>query len=253
LDNQTALIVNGEEISLRELLHGMRVRHGLQFVEEAVTDAIIRQAAADLPPVTDEELQQAADAFRRSAGLYEVAATEQWLKQNGLSLEDWEERLLGQLTYGKVRDHVASDQVESSFAANRTAFDRATVSQIVVAEEEVAAELVAQINEEGADFAALAREYSTDEATRVRGGYLGPVNRTGLGAEAEALVFGASPGQTVGPVKTEHGWLVLRVEEVTPGQLDDATREQIKDGLFWQWMQQQRQKASVETPVLEEI
>jgi putative peptide maturation system protein len=253
LDNQTALIVNGEEIGLRDLLHGFKVRHGLQLMEEAITEVLIRQAAAEIPPVSDGELQQAADAFRRSAGLYEVAATEQWLQQNGLSLEDWEERLASQLAFEKLRDHVAGSQVESNFAANRTAFDRATISQILVAEEEIAAELLAQITEEGADFASLAREYSTDEATRMRGGYVGPVNRAGLGAEAEALVFGASPGQAVGPVKTDRGWVVLRVEEVVPGQLDDATREQIKDSLFWQWLQQQRQKASVETPLLDEI
>jgi putative peptide maturation system protein len=253
VNTQTALIVDGESISTRDLLHGYKVRHGAQFLEEAIIDTLIRQAGRELPPVDTVELQKAADEFRRQTGLFEVQATEAWLKQNGLSLEDWEERLSAQLIARRLRDRVTADQVEAYFASNRAALDRAVVSQILVGEEEVAAELLAQITEEGADFAQVAREYSRDEVTRARGGYLGPIGRSTLGAEAEALVFGASTGQTVGPAKTDRGWLVLRVEDLNPAELDDGTREQIKDALFWEWLQQRRAKARVETPVLDTV
>ena len=77
--------------------------------------------------------------------------------------------------------------------------------------------------------------------------------RPALGAEAEPLVFGASPGQVVGPAKTPRGWSIIRVEAISPAQLDDETREQIKDALFHQWLRQQREKAAVEIPLLKEV
>jgi putative peptide maturation system protein len=252
VDNQTAVIVNGEEIGLRDLLHGYKVRHGAQFLEEAIRHALIRQAAGSAP-IRDEDLQQAADDFRRQFGLYEAEPTHQWLASQGLSVQDFEERLAATILARRVRDQVSDGQVDSYFAANRAAMDQASVSRIVVAEEEVAAELLAQIAEEGADFAAVAREYSTDEATRQAGGFAGPASRASLGADAEALVFGSEAGQTVGPVKTDGGWAILRVETLRPAQLDEATREHIKDLLFGQWLQEQRAKASIETPLLAEL
>lgn len=253
MDNSTAVIVNGESIGVREVLHGMKVRQGAQFLEAAIQDALIRQAAGKDATVSDGELQEAADDLRRSMGLFDAEATHQWLKQSGISVEDLEEALTLQVLTQRVRDQVTKDRVDEFFSTNRANLDRAAVSRIVVAEEGVAAELVAQVAEEGADFAGLAREYSLDEGTRLSGGYAGSVGRSGLGADAEALVFGASAGQVVGPVKTEGGWMVLRVENLTPAELDDATREQIKDSLFHQWLQEQRGKAKVETPILGEV
>lgn len=253
MDNSTALVVNGQQVGLRDLIHGYKVRHGAHFLEEAVTDAIIRQEAEALGAPGDDELQQAADEFRRAAGLYEVGDTEAWLKQQGISLEEWEERLTGELLYRRVRDKVTATGVEDFFATNRAGMDRATICQIVVEDEDIAAELLAQINEEGVDFGSVAREYSIDERSKQQGGYVGTVVRPALGAEAEALVFGAGPGKVVGPAKTPRGWAVIRVEAITPASLDDETREQIKDALFHQWLRQQREKAKVEIPLLEEV
>ena len=253
MDNQTAVIVNDEQIAVRDLLHTLKVQQGAQFVEGAVMDAIVRQAAREIPPPTDAELQQAADEFRRSTGLYESEETLNWLKQAGLTVEAWEERLERDLIARKVRDHVTEGQVEAYFSSNRAALDRATVAQVVVGGEEVAAELLAQIAEEGADFGAVAREHSIDPISRERGGYVGPVGRGALGADGEALVFNAQPGQVVGPIRTEGGWMLLRVDSVAPAQLDDGTREQIKETLFREWLQQQRTRARVETPILDVV
>ena len=90
MDNSTAVIVNGESIGVRDLLHGMKVRQGAQFLEAAIQDALIRQAAGKDAKVSDEELQAAADELRRSMGLFDSETTHQWLKQSGISVEDLE-------------------------------------------------------------------------------------------------------------------------------------------------------------------
>ncbi len=254
MDNQTAVVVNGEAIGLRDLLRGMKARHGAQFLEEAVQDALVRQAARERGiTVPDAELQKAADDYRRSAGLFDVGATDEWLKRSGLTVEDFEQRLEAHLLAQRLRDAVAGEQVDQFFASNRGNLDRAIVAQVVVSERQLADELLAQVAEEGADFAAVAGEHSLDPMTRTRGGFVGPVSRESLGADGESLVFGASPGQVVGPVKSQGGWMVLKVYAVTPAQLDDGTRDEIKNALFQQWLQEQRAKATVETPLLSAV
>src|SRR5262245_52951507 len=131
MENTRALVVNGEEIGLRDLLRGYKARRGTQLFEEAIVDAIIRQAARDLPAVTHAELQEAADDFRRSAALYEVKDTEEWLRRTGLSVDDWEARLETQINVRRLRARITDRQVEDYFATNRASLDQATVSQIV--------------------------------------------------------------------------------------------------------------------------
>jgi len=61
----------------------------------------------------------------------------------------------------------------------------------------------------GEDFAALARKYSDDVATREKGGDLGDFGRGTMLPEFEEAAFKMQPGDLVGPVRTEAGFHVL--------------------------------------------
>lgn len=83
-------------------------------------------------------------------------------------------------------------------------------SHILVATEEQARALIQEL-QGGADFAALAREHSTD-ASKENGGDLGYLTREQMvGPYAEAA-FSLQPGQvTSEPVQTAFGWHVIKV------------------------------------------
>ena len=66
----------------------------------------------------------------------------------------------------------------------------------------------------GADMGALAGTISTDAGTRTRGGELGDVHRGELSGPLEDAIFSAPVGTVFGPIRTEHGWHVARVEAV---------------------------------------
>jgi peptidyl-prolyl cis-trans isomerase C len=74
----------------------------------------------------------------------------------------------------------------------------------------------------GVDFEALARQRSKDAITASAGGLVDRVERNGifgsLGRQPALVdsVFAAAVGRIVGPVKSERGWHVLRVEEIVP-------------------------------------
>lgn len=248
-----ALTVNDEGVSLEDVLRLAKWRSQLEFIQSATDAALIRQAAADQSiEVSDEELQQAANDFRIAHDLHNAQSTKDWLHAKRLTFADWEQMLEDDTLARKMRDRVTEGKIEQHFAENRLSFDAAIVSQIVVAGEDIARELRLQITEEGADFHKLAREHSTDPATKAAGGYFGAMRRTNLDAQAEAALFGAARETKItNPVKTDEGWRLFKIESLQPATLDDDTREAIKSQLFEEWLAERRRKARIHVPLLE--
>jgi peptidyl-prolyl cis-trans isomerase D len=70
----------------------------------------------------------------------------------------------------------------------------------------------------GKDFAALAKQYSQDPGSADKGGDLGWADRNQfVGPFADAL-FGMNAGEIRGPVKTQFGYHIIRLDEVQAGK-----------------------------------
>jgi len=84
---------------------------------------------------------------------------------------------------------------------------------ILVADEETAKKVIAELNG-GADFAELAKKYSTDPGAQ-SGGDLGFFKKTDMLPEFSEVAFALKAGETTQtPVKTRFGWHVIHVQEV---------------------------------------
>jgi peptidyl-prolyl cis-trans isomerase D len=82
----------------------------------------------------------------------------------------------------------------------------------------------------GKDFAALAKQYSQDPGSADKGGDLGWADRNQfVGPFADAL-FGMSAGELRGPVKTQFGYHIIRLDEIQPGKTKsfDSVRPEIE-------------------------
>jgi putative peptide maturation system protein len=254
LTEYIALKVNGEEISLYEVLLPAKGGGHLKFLQEAIDAAIIRQEAARYAiEVSDEELQSAADEFRAVHGLYDAAATEAWLAARRLTLDDWQSLVEGDVLREKLREAISADKIQQHFAVNKLAFDLAEISRLVVRDEDTARELRAQITEEGADFHSLARSYSIDASTKLAGGYAGNLKRADMEAAVESAVFGAQSGKVVGPFKLEDGWHLIKIESLHRAELDDSLRETIKEEVFAEWFEERLRRAEIKIPMLEVV
>ena len=241
LSEYIALEIDGESISLQDLLSVAKLRGFSEFVDQAAEIVLIRQeAVARKIAISDEEFQQAADDFRLARDLHDVEATEQWLAANHLSYVEWEGLLGDDILRQKLRQLLVAGKVEQHFAEHRLSFDAAAISRLVLKDEGVARELRAQIVEDGADFHSLARQYSIDATSRPAGGYVGVVPRAEMEAAVESAVFGAQPGKTRGPIKTMDGWELIRIESLHPATLDEAMRENITSLLFKEWLSDRR-------------
>lgn len=105
----------------------------------------------------------------------------------------------------------------------------ACTAHILVDDKSVAENLMKQL-QDGADFAALAAMYSTDESNRDNGGDLGCNAEGAFVPEFEDAVKAAKAGDLVGPVETQFGFHVIRVDTAYEvGGLDDAMRARIAD------------------------
>ncbi|MCW8984409.1 MAG: peptidyl-prolyl cis-trans isomerase [Thermoanaerobaculales bacterium] len=97
-------------------------------------------------------------------------------------------------------------------------------------EAELRANGVATIARSGADFAVLASEHSEDPGSKDLGGDLGWFGRGQMVPEFENVVFSAKPGDIVGPVKSQFGYHVIKVEGFRPEhqQPFEEVQEQIR-------------------------
>jgi parvulin-like peptidyl-prolyl isomerase len=81
----------------------------------------------------------------------------------------------------------------------------------------------------GAAWNDVAKQFSTEDRTKNRGGLIGWRKKgfTGLGEALDGKVFAAKKGDVVGPEKTDRGWELVKVEDFREGDvpLETAERE----------------------------
>ncbi len=93
----------------------------------------------------------------------------------------------------------------------------------------------------GEDFAALAKQYSEDEGSKVNGGDLDYFARGRMVPEFEQAAFNAQPGTITDLVKSQFGFHIIKVVDKRAGSTTalDGVRAQIQDTLAWQRVDQQ--------------
>jgi peptidyl-prolyl cis-trans isomerase C len=86
-------------------------------------------------------------------------------------------------------------------------------AHILLATRDEAEAARARVTEGGEDFAAVARELSTDQATAANGGALGWFTREEMVAPFAEAAFALEPGAISEPVETEFGWHIIQVAD----------------------------------------
>lgn len=162
--------------------------------------------------------------------------------------------LAQQLVQQYISQHpVTEDQIKAEYSARTKAMPGTEyrARHILVASEQQAKDIIAQLNH-GANFAALAKKYSTD-ATGKQGGELGWFSPDQMVPAFSAAVAQLKKGEyTKQPVHTQFGWHVIQLEDtrsVPPPSLD-SVRDQLTNTLEGQeveaYVNKLRQDAKVD-------
>jgi putative peptide maturation system protein len=228
----------------------------LDFIwdESRITDRLVNvclieeEVARNPIDISDDELQAAMDAFRRGHKLYKAEDTRRWMERRGVTHQEFEHVATSQAILAKLKDKIAGQRVEEYFASHGSGFDTAYVEQLGVSDQAAAGRLAARIRRGTLDFATAARTLfvaAKQERNEVPQ-FFGAIQRREAPQEIRAALFDATPGSIVGPVFQGNHYVLFHVVDIVQAELNDSTRDAIKQTLFQEWLEERRQAANIE-------
>lgn len=217
--------VNGQPISKSDFdskLEASPAARGM--LQQMVSDALLDQyAAKNGITVSDAEIAKKEDAIKAN---FPNGSWDEMLKSRGMTEDDVHHILRQQVILDKAvgKDIKIDDaQVKAYFDKNHGAFDKPEMVRarhILVPDLATAMKVEAALKN-GGDFAALAKQYSTDPGSKDKGGELGFFKQGQMVKAFEDYAFKAKVGAISPPVKSQFGYHIIQVEEIQPG--DKAT------------------------------
>ncbi len=236
--NDKVASVNGKEISKDDLYAEMLKTSGPETLDLMISDEIIRQETEkeDIS-VTDEEIAAEIAVYEEEYGGAEQL--EAALAENGMTIEDLKEEVQ---TYVKIEKligpniEITDEQIEAYFEENKDSLGQSAkveASHILTETKEEAEEIKAQLAD-GADFAEVAKEQSTDTVSAENGGQLGTFGAGEMAPEFEEAAFAMEVGGISEPVETEFGFHIIKVTDKTEATAPtlENSKEQIEGLLF---------------------
>jgi len=170
---------------------------------------------------------------------------ETFLKQNHFTPEQARARVELQLLGDEVQKQVlggeqpvSQSEIEDYYNVNKTQFQQPeslTIRRIVnkdQAQVEQAKTLLEQ-DDSAASWKKVAARYSTEDATKDKGGLITGVTAGQSEPALEQQLFAAPEGELVGPFKGQTDYYLIQVEKITPAQTTplDQVSKQIEDQL----------------------
>jgi parvulin-like peptidyl-prolyl isomerase len=186
--------------------------------------------------VTDEEIENEANRQRREKHLEKATDTLEWLANQLVTLHDWEEGIRNRLLAKKLAEVLFTEEVKRFFIQNRLEFEQVILYQMIVRSEKLAQELYYELEEGEISFSDAAYLYDVDDNRKYRCGYEGKVYRWTLQPDIAAVIFSTAPKQLAGPVRTEQGYHLFKVEDFIHPELTPQRYEEILNNMFQQWL-----------------
>jgi foldase protein PrsA len=210
---------------------------------------IEREAEEQGVKVTDEEVKKSFEEQKKQT-FPKAADYEKFLKDSGQTNEDVMMRVRLDTLSNKIRekvtkgkDKVSDQQIADYYEKNKAQFaqpERRDLS-IVLTKTEAKAEEAKAALDSGESFKSVAKEYSIDDASKAQGGKLPAVAKGQQEKAFDDAIFKAKKGKIEGPVKTQFGWYVFRVDKVT--KASQQTLEEAKTTIKQVLASQNQQKA----------
>lgn len=152
-----------------------------------------------------------------------------------------------------IAERSTDEAVKAWYEDHAVQFKRPQVkaSHILVKEEAKAKEILAKV-QSGGDFAQLARENSVDPGSARNGGDLGWFEQNRMVKEFAEAAFAAEKGAIVGPVKTQFGYHIIRVEDkrdsVPLDEVKDKIKGQLRNEIVEKYLEELKAAATITVP-----
>ncbi|MFK3938600.1 peptidylprolyl isomerase [Alkalihalobacillus sp. NPDC078783] len=240
--------VNGTDITEAEFVESLKETAGEQNLLSLIQLQLLNDKADEMG-ITDEDIDQEIEKFKENFGaesdedLLEVITMQ---SQGQVVLESRDELINEFIKPQLVIERLASEGVEVTEEEKKQMYEDQEESyptqvharHILVEDEDEANDLKAQLDE-GADFAELAEENSTDAGTAPSGGDLGFFPEGQMVPEFDEAAFSLDIDEISAPIQSDFGYHIIQVLERRDSYEDYA--EAIEDMLI-----QQKSKSSAD-------
>ena len=195
-----------------------------QWVQQEAEDQDVKVSSKEVQTLFNDQKKQ---AFPKEKDY------KKFLKTSGASEQDILFRIKLDALQNKLTAKIQKDQekvtdedIEEYYDKNKKRFaqpERRDL-EVVLTKTKAKAEEAKKALDNGDKFAAVAKKYSIDQASKANGGKLPAVAKGQQEKALDEAVFAAKKGTVVGPVKTQFGWYVFEVTGTTP-----ASQQELKD------------------------
>ncbi|QFT88258.1 Foldase protein PrsA 1 precursor [Bacillus sp. THAF10] len=237
-DNSEVIVeTSAGNITQGELYEAMKDRLGEEVLRELVYEKVLSEKFE----VTDEEVSERVEELKQQLGpQFEMA-----LMQSGFKNE---EQLTQTLRISMLQEKAAKEDIELTDEEVQEYYDQMKpeikASHILV-EDEATAKEVKQKLDEGADFAELAKEYSTDPGSAQNGGDLDWFGAGMMVPEFEEAAYSLEVNEISEPVQSTHGFHIIKVTDKKEKEPLEDIRGEVEEELMNSKLQQESVDAAV--------
>lgn len=244
-DSEVIATVDGEKITKDDLYEVLVSASGAEAIEALIDEKIVElEIKKEKITVADEDIEAEIENFKENSGGEE--AFNAALEQSGMTEDDFKEDIIQYLSIRKLIEpliELSDDEVKAYFEENKETYDTPEQVEgrhilIDLEDEKLAKELYEKLKD-GADFAELAKEHSTDEGSAAMGGDLGLFARGEMVPEFEEKAFSLKVNEISEPVKSDLGFHIIEVLDKVKEEaaIFEDHAEEIKDKLLENKMQ----------------
>jgi parvulin-like peptidyl-prolyl isomerase len=203
---------------------------------QLVKEMLIDEAIADIQLDPDIVIS-AVEQFYKSNNLIDAAVKQSYQKRTGITDEQLQNiAIRPQRIEGFKRERFYG-KVDSLFLQCKAQLNEVVYSLLRVQEAELAQELYFRISDGEQTFAELAKLYSQGPE-KGTGGLIGPVAMSKPHPTIVEHLRRLRPGQMLPPLRLEDWYVLIRLEDLIPAKLDQATEQRLLNYLFEEWIDQ---------------
>jgi peptidyl-prolyl cis-trans isomerase SurA len=229
------------------------------LLRDMIDQQLLLSKGKELGITGDAETLKRLDDLRKQYHMDTMEDLEKAATAQGVSFEDFKAGIRNNvITQQVVRQDVGSRlqptraQEQAYYAAHSKEFEQPesvhlseilvptpdNASDAVVDQAQAKAEDIAGKLKAGAQFADLAKQYSSD-ASATHGGDLGDFKRGTLGKVLEDATFPLPAGGVTAPIRTRQGFVILRVDSHTAAGVAplSAVEGQVQEGIYLEALQ----------------
>lgn len=245
------LSINQESISIQQALDYLKASGAYhRTMTEIIRQYLLEkelESRADLQ-CSDLQIDQALMDFRVQSELQDSQDFQEWMNVNGVNYEQFRKNIEFGFKVEALKTEAVEPKLDDYFQSQKPILDRVALSRIILEDKDQANQVKDALMSDRSQFGALAQQYSITE-DRVANGMMGPVGRGQMPDILKAAIDLAQPGDIIGPLEIDDRFCLFRIEQLLPAVLEGGLKQELKNQLFEQWLQEKIQGLDIKLEV----